>query len=55
MSSDEFKDLCREAWKTEECSYLYIHGSKKKSEGKYCLFNESKNTSIECNPETGAS
>ena len=55
MSYDEFEDLCRETWKTEDYNYLYIDGSKKKSEGKYCLCNESKNTFIECNSETGPS
>ena len=43
-SYEKFKQLCREALIVEEYNYLCRGRSKvKKSEGKYCLFNEIKN------------
>ena len=51
MNYDEFKDLCRKSWE-EDHNYLYIDRSKKRDQGKYCIYNESKNSYIECTPET---
>ena len=51
MSYDEFKELCRKSWK-EDYNYLCIDRSKKTDQGKYCICNESKNTYINCTPET---
>ena len=33
LSYEEFKDLCREAWKDEDYNYLYFDRSKKQNEG----------------------
>ena len=55
MSYEQFQEFCRAAWKDEEYNYLYIHRSEKKSEGKFCICYESKNTFIECIPETNSS
>ena len=51
MKYDEFKEMCRSSW-CENFNYLCIHLNKNKNEGKYCIFNENKNTYIECTPET---
>ena len=51
MNYDEFKDSCRKSW-DEYYNYLYIDRSKKRDQGKYCICNESKNSYIECTPET---
>ena len=51
MTYDEFKELCRESWE-EDYIYLCIDRSKKRDQGRYCVCNESKNTYIECTPET---
>ena len=51
MSYDEFKELCRKPWE-EDYNYLCINRSKKKKQERYCFCNESKNTYIECTPET---
>ena len=45
MKYEEFKELCRVAW-SEKPNYLYIDMNKNKHEGKYRIFNESKNTYI---------
>ena len=50
MNYDEFKELCRKSWE-EDYNYLYIDRSKKRDQGKYCIYNESKNSYIECTPE----
>ena len=49
---DEFKEMCR-AW-SEKFIYLCIDMTKNKNEGKYRIFNESKNTYIECIRESEA-
>ena len=51
MKYDEFKEMCRVAW-SEKFNYLCIDMAKKKTEGNYCIFNEDKNTNVECTPET---
>ena len=51
MKYDEFKEMCHKAW-NEEYNYLCIDMTKNKNEGKYCIFNESKTTYIECICET---
>ena len=51
MIYDEFKEMCRVAW-SEKFDYLSIDMTKIENEGKYRIFNESKNTYIECFPET---
>ena len=38
MCYDEFKEMCRKAW--DEYNYLRIDRSKKKDQGRYCIFNE---------------
>ena len=53
MSYDEFKQMCHKTW-DERFNYLYIDMTKNKNDGKYRIFNESKNTYIECNCETEA-
>ena len=50
---DEFEEMCRVVWR-EKFNYLCIDMTKNKSEGKYRIFNESKNTYIECIRETEA-
>ena len=52
MSYEEFKELCREAWRKEEFKNLCADRSKNRSEGKFCFRNQSNNTLIECIPET---
>ena len=51
ISYDEFKELCRESWE-EDHNYLCIDRSKKRDQGRCCICNESKNTDVECTPET---
>ena len=53
MKYDEFKEMCHKAW-DEKYNYLCIDMTKNKNEGKYCIFNESKTTYIECICETEA-
>ena len=53
MINDEFEEMCRVAW-SEKINYLCIDMTKNKDEGKYRIFNESKNTYIECICETEA-
>ena len=42
--------MCHKAL-TERFNYLCIDMTKNKNEGKYRIFNGSKTTNIECNPE----
>ena len=51
MKYDLFKELCRKSWE-DEYNYLRIDRSKKSYQGRYFNCNESKNTYIECTPET---
>ena len=51
MKYDEFKEMCHKAW-DERFNYLCIDMTKKKNDGKYRIFNESKTIYIECIPET---
>ena len=51
MIYDEFKQMCRVAW-SEKINYLCIDMTKSKNAGKYRIFSESKNTYIDCIPET---
>ena len=48
---DELKEFCRKSWE-DEYDHLCFDRSKKKDRGRYCICNESKNTYIECTPET---
>ena len=50
MSYDEFKELCRKSW-DEDYNYLCIDRSKKRDQGKYCIYNENKRTYIEATPQ----
>ena len=47
---EEFEELCRKAW-DERLRYLCIDITRNKKEGKYRIFNEGKNTYVECTPE----
>ena len=51
MKYDEFKLMCHKAW-DEKYNYLCIDVTRKKNEGKYRIFIESKTTYIDCIPET---
>ena len=51
MSYDEFKELCRKSW-DEYYNCLCIDRCKKRDQGRYSLYNESKNSYIESTPET---
>ena len=51
MKYDEFKEKCDEAW-SGRFNYHSIDMTKKKVNGKYRIFNESKTTYIDCIPET---
>ena len=53
MKYDEFKEMCHKAW-DERYNYLFIDMSENKNEGKYRIFNENKNTYIECICKTEA-
>ena len=46
MRYDEYKGMSREAW-SEKFHYLCIDMTEIKNEGKYRVFNESKNTYTE--------
>ena len=48
---DEFKAMCHIAW-SENFKYLCIDMTKDITDGKYRFFNKSKNTDIECIPES---
>ena len=43
MSYDEFKELCRNTW-DEDYNYLCIDRCKKRDQGRYYIYNESKNS-----------
>ena len=45
------EETCRNAW-SERPSYLCSDMIKNKTEGNYQIFNDSKNTYIDCIPET---
>ena len=47
LKYDESKEMCRKAW-SEKFNYLCIDMTKNKNEGKYRIFNESKNIYIDC-------
>ena len=49
----EYKEMCHKAW-SENNNYLFIEMIKNKNEGKYRIFDESKNTYTECFCETEA-
>ena len=51
MSYDELKELCRRLWE-DEFNYLCSDRSKKRDQGRYCICIWSKNTYMECTPET---
>ena len=51
MLYSEFKEMCQKAW-SERYNYLRIDMNKNKNECNYRIFNESKNTYIECIPKT---
>ena len=51
MKYDEFKEMCHKAW-CERFNYLCFDMTKNKNEGKYRISKESKNTYIECIPES---
>ena len=51
MSYEEFIQLCKKPWE-EDFNYFCIDRSKKRDQGRYCISNGSKNTYIECTPET---
>ena len=53
MKYDEFKQMCQKAW-SERFNCLCIDTTKDKNDGKYRIFNERKNTYIECICETEA-
>ena len=53
MKYDEFKQMCHKAW-SERFKYLSIDMTKDQNDGNYLVFNESKNTYIECICETEA-
>ena len=42
MKNEDFKEMCHKAW-DERFNYLYIDMTKNKTDGKYRIFNESKN------------
>ena len=47
---NEFKEMGHKAW-SEKFNYLCIDMTKNKNGSKYRIFNESKNTYIECVPQ----
>ena len=51
MSYGEFKQLCKRLWEGDY-NFLCIDRCRKKDQGRYCICNESKNTYLECTPET---
>ena len=51
MNYDEFTEMCHKAW-DERYNYSCIDMNKNKNDGKYCIFNESKTTYIDCICET---
>ena len=53
MNYDEFKEMCREAW-SGKINYLCCDININKNGGNHRLFNESKDTYIECICESEA-
>ena len=53
MTYDNFRKTCHKAWK-ERFNYLCIDMAKVENDGKFRIFNESKNTYVECICETEA-
>ena len=51
MNYDEFEELCGKSWE-EHYNYLCIDRCKIRDQGRNCIYNESKNSFIECTPET---
>ena len=51
MLYSEYKEMCHKAW-SEKFNYLCIDRTKKKKEGIYRIFSESKHTYIDCICET---
>ena len=51
MSCDEFKQPCRKAWE-EDYDHLCNDRSKKRDQGRYCIYKENKYTYKECAHET---
>ena len=51
MNYDEFKEICRKSCE-HHYNYLCFDRTKKKEQGRYCIFSENKNTYIEYIPET---
>ena len=49
MDYSEFKEMCRTVW-SEKINYLSIDMTKKKNDGKYHIFNDSKNIYFEWIP-----
>ena len=50
MNYDEFEELCRNSWEGDY-NYLWFDRSKKTDQGRYCIYNESKNIYIDCIPD----
>ena len=53
MLHSEFKEMCHKAW-SERFNYFCIDMTKNKNEGKFRVFNGSRNTYFECIPESKA-
>ena len=51
MIYSEFEEMVRKAW-SEKFKYLCIDMTKRRNNGKYRIFNESKDIYIECISET---
>ena len=51
MLYSEIKEMCLKAW-SERFNYLCIDMTKNENEGIHLILKESKNTSIECIPES---
>ena len=43
MRKGKFKQLCSKSWE-EEYNYLSVDRFKKRDEGRFCIYNESKTT-----------
>ena len=53
MKYEEFKEMGRNAW-SRKLNYLCIDMARNEKEGIYRIFDENKNTYIDCIPETKA-
>ena len=51
MSYDEFKELCRGSWDEDYNNHCFDRCNKR-DQGRYCVYIESKNSYVECTPET---